>query len=167
MDVSYTTEKDWVTRAGLRAVCLFANNSHRCGYVAVDKSHPLYGMEYSTDCKVLKQRLKEIQDGPVGKRGIVSLFCWDGKTASPDIVFDVHGGLTYSGGKGDYPAAGDDLWWFGFDCAHSGDRTKYHNGDYSEGEERTLEYVEQECESLTEQLAAITPEIHDGKVGGE
>lgn len=39
------------------------------------------------------------------------------------LDFDVHGGLTYSGGgkNSDYPIKSD-LWWFGFDCAHGGDR---------------------------------------------
>ena len=39
------------------------------------------------------------------------------------LDFDVHGGLTYSGGgkNSDYPIKSD-LWWLGFDCAHGGDR---------------------------------------------
>lgn len=65
---------------------------------------------------------------------------------------DVHGGLTYSGGDGLYPIEYDKekLWWFGFDCMHFGDLRlgRY----YSAGSHRSLEYIENECESLAEQL---------------
>ena len=63
--------------------------------------------------------------------------------SSPDI--DVHGGLTYSNKNAGYPDPDnkDNIWWFGFDCAHYND---------------TLEscdalYVELECLKLAEQLA--------------
>jgi hypothetical protein len=36
-----------------------------------------------------------------------------------EIDIDVHGGLTYAGDD-NYPVESD-LWWIGFDCAHSGD----------------------------------------------
>jgi hypothetical protein len=43
-------EKDWITKAGLRAVCVvvsFENGPHhRCGYVAVQKGHKLFGAHY-------------------------------------------------------------------------------------------------------------------------
>ena len=123
--MSYVTEKDWITKAGLRAVCIFARDSHRCGYVEVPKGHPLYEVDYHKDTVVL------------GK--------------SPDLVFEVHGGLTYSGGQDDYPVNTDgESWWFGFDCAHLGDATAYHHeaGDV----QRSDRYVVAECESLARQI---------------
>lgn len=44
--MSHNLERDWTTRAGLRAVCLLVHNSHRCGYVAVPPGHPLHGQDY-------------------------------------------------------------------------------------------------------------------------
>ena len=41
-----TTEKDWVTKAGYRAVVCATPMGHRCGYVAVPVGHKLYGVEY-------------------------------------------------------------------------------------------------------------------------
>jgi hypothetical protein len=59
------------------------------------------------------------------------------------------------------PSAGepDDVWWFGFDCAHCGDlcpqfkeyRTLPQQGD----EYRDVSYVTKECEKLAEQLKEI------------
>src|SRR5262249_8204209 len=69
-----------------------------CGYVGVSDIHPLYGKGCNIDVQV-------------------------------------HGGLTFVGGC-DYsadesthichvpgPGEPDNVWWFGFDCAHSGDFT--------------------------------------------
>lgn len=80
--------------------------------------------------------------------------------------FDVHGGLTYANGNAHYPVASD-LWWFGYDCGHSGDghspeyleqqRTRYPHQPFmwDDGTDvfRTLEYCASECESLAAQLA--------------
>ena len=63
--------------------------------------------------------------------------------SSPDVAFDVHGGLTYSGGM---PGVKDDpSWWFGFDTAHSGDTL----------DNCPKEYVIEECERLAEQFQAF------------
>ena len=44
-------EKDWITAAGLRAVCYIASlgghQHHRNGYVLVPRQHPLFGMDYN------------------------------------------------------------------------------------------------------------------------
>ena len=61
---------------------------------------------------------------------------------------DVHGGVTYSDGIAGYPVAHEGLWWFGFDCAHA-----WHGDDDDGGQ--PLGYVESECASLAEQLAAL------------
>jgi len=54
----------------------------------------------------------------------------------------------------------DDVWWFGFDCAHSGDdwsfsqpsRFRYRDRD---GTYKDIEYVTGQCDSLAQQLAAM------------
>jgi hypothetical protein len=106
-----------------------------CGYVAVPPGHPLHGKHYG------------------------------------DVEVDVHGGrLTYSdvcqGEICHVPAPGqpDDVFWFGFDCAHAMDlvpgidkvladighpRPSFMMGDVY----RDMAYVRREVESLAEQLA--------------
>lgn len=80
------------------------------------------------------------------------------------LDFDVHGGLTYSGGgeNSKYPVESD-LWWFGYDCAHFGDgkdlnyvseELKKHMFMFVDESEtiRTLDYCIEECKSLANQL---------------
>ena len=154
-DFKFKNEKTWITEIGLVAACNFVNDSHHCGYVGVPPDHPLHGLGYSQHSDAL---IQPEYDEPVGKRGIIPLMCAESDDSghllhvTPDIVFDVHGGITFAGdGDGGYPISEEnDLWWFGFDCAHAGDATKFmnHDGDVF----RTQEYVEQECESLARQL---------------
>jgi hypothetical protein len=152
--MGFAIEKDWATKAGLRAACLFVNDSHRCGYVGVPKGHPLFGVEYNESTPLLADAMKRAKGEPLGKRGMISLLCCepgeDG-SAKPEIVFDVHGSLTFSGGGDKYPVVDSGLWWFGFDCAHLGDATKY----LDDGLFRSLDYVERECESLAAQIVAV------------
>lgn len=37
-------EREWTTEAGLSAQCRSRKQHYRCGYVAVDQTHPLYGI---------------------------------------------------------------------------------------------------------------------------
>lgn len=149
--MGYDVEKDWITEAGFRAVVIMIKDSHRCGYVGVPAGHPLFGAEYSKPCAALS---RPADDETIGKRSPLALLCVAGdesRMQSPEIVFDVHGGITFSGKSADYPAPSD-LWWFGFDCAHSGDRS--HGG--SDGVMRSLDYCIAECESLASQIVAKT-----------
>jgi len=123
-------EKDWITAAGYRAVVLFVNKSHRCGYVRIPKSHPLYGLDYL-------EKSPSLIEASTG-------YC-----STPANVFDVHGGITFS--ALDLLDEGDEGWWFGFDCNHVGDKT-LNMPEWVEGVYRTLEYVIEECESLAHQL---------------
>lgn len=87
----------------------------------------------------------------------------------------VHGGLTFSEGDSNYPIEGENLWWFGFDCAHSGDGKdlnlmsekvkKFHKDNpqcsflfLNGGPVRTLDYCVNECNSLAEQLDELKKE---------
>ena len=124
---------------GYKCIVVLQRLGHRCGYVGVPSTHPLFGVDYM-----------------------------DTYGKSNDIF--VHGGLTYSGGEG-YPLKEENLWWFGFDCIHSGDapdiesaeqtfdlnrydRVYFDNiGRY--GEVRDKEYVINELKSLAEQLHDI------------
>ena len=80
---------------------------------------------------------------------------------SPEVVFDVHGSLTYAAEDDAYPVADSGLWWFGYDCGHSGDApepgslmAKYRVS--SDAVLRTLDYCVAECESLAQQIVEKT-----------
>lgn len=149
--MAYDVEKDWTTEAGFRAVVIMVRDSHRCGYVGVPASHPLFGADYNRPHAALTP---PADDDCIGKRSPLALLCVAGdesRMQSPEIVFDVHGGITYSDKSDSYPVPSE-LWWFGFDCAHSGDRS--HGG--ITGVMRSLDYCIDECESLAAQIVAKT-----------
>ena len=151
--MSNVCERQWTTEAGLEAACMYVNKSHRYGYVAVPSGHPLHSVDYSDHSDALVNAMKQIRDMPPGERGIIPLFCWDGKRASPENVFDVHGSLTYSAAANGYAfLEKSGAWVFGFGCAHDMDASNGHSGGV-----RTKDYVVSECERLAEQLAAIKP----------
>ena len=62
---------------------------------------------------------------------------------------DVHGGLTFASTIIDI----DEKWLFGFDAAHSGDKTAYINrpGDTF----KDVDYMANECEKLAKQLKEL------------
>jgi hypothetical protein len=106
-----------------------------CGYVAVPPGHPLHGSAYG------------------------------------EVDVEVHGGLTYAekcaGHLCHVPSSGrpDDVWWFGFDCAHLCDRAPgMESRDLARGWPRIerdsvyrdIEYVRREVASLAQQLAAFS-----------
>jgi hypothetical protein len=172
--MNYQVEKDWTTKAGLRAVVIA--HRHRCGYVGVPQGHPLFGVDYSTDMKLLRLYAATAVLGK--KSPVLALTCGvhapDGETitASPEVIFDVHGGLTYAKASPAYPVPSN-LWWFGYDCGHLGDLPIPENVSESErelnerfpvdrdGVIRSLDYCIAECESLARQIdevcASFTP----------
>lgn len=167
-------ERDWTTKAGYRAVALVViwngKRSHRCGYVGLPLGHPLYGVEYSQQVECLRETAR---NATLGKKSPILAFTarvgadeGESVRCSPDVAFDVHGGLTYSGEGRCHPAGGDE-WWFGFDCAHSGDGYIEDVLGFSMGGVvRSLDYVVGECESLAEQIRAAT-EAAGGSDGTE
>ncbi len=122
--------------------CLAVRHPHYgswCGYVGVAESHPLHSKSYE----------------------------------EPDVR--VHGGLTFADKCMDTddesqrvchvpsPGEPDNIWWFGFDCGHSGDCSPQDHKNAVRGypfsiradeQYRTLAYVQNECASLAEQLKA-------------
>lgn len=119
---------------GLACVARRAPGGHWCGYVGVAPGHPWYEKDYDA------------------------------------VDVDVHGGLTYAAlcaedhelGVCHVPDPGepDELWWFGFDCAHLYDLSPRHTaGDLERGWSadpaeiyRTLGYVKDECARLARQV---------------
>lgn len=164
---------------GYKCVVVFTYLGHRCGYVAVTPDNPLFKIDYSQDLKS-PELLQEINSSTIGKRSIVDLFCWNGEDVTLSMLVNVHGGLTFSNMAylTNYPTNQvDKVWYFGFDCAHYGDapdvRTaiKYFTKEKmeyllesekkypSQGTICTLEYCEQECRNLADQLECIKETI--------
>lgn len=162
--MAFNVEVDFITEAGLRAVVITTDLGHRCGYVAVTDKHPLHGMAYSDKIQGI-----DADALPVGKQGAIPLIIQalgDTPGVGIDVLFDVHGSITYTGG-GQYPVENDEnLWWFGFDAAHAGDardpalmdekqRQLYERlgilGD-ADGDVRSCDYMMNECERLARQL---------------
>ena len=116
--------KKWTLR-GMDCLILEGPFGALCGYVRITNSHPLYGVGYST---------------PIcGVSG-----CYE---HSPDGLFEVHGGITFSGERR------GTTWWFGFDCGHAGDLIPALNRyGLTEGVYRDEAYVTDECEKLASQL---------------
>lgn len=98
-----------------------------CGYVGVPPTHKLYKVPY-----------QQASD------------------------YNVHGGLTYSNVCNGVichtpePGESDDVWWFGFDCHHSGDLAPKDQSVFDfmgyPNTYRNLDYVIKEAKSLAEQL---------------
>jgi len=149
----YTVESSWITEAGLPAVIVMSKRSgHRCGYVAVPKTSPLYGVSYSEQIpQITKEMTEQTTLGAKSPILAITAGCGaddeDSLRRSLDIIIDVHGGLTYSGGSDGYPVKlSEPGWWFGYDCDHYGD-------DHTGGQPNW--YCRIECESLAKQLAAF------------
>lgn len=141
---NYIVLADWKTKAGYKAVVIESHMGHNCGYIGIPKFNPLYGKDYDEHCEFLIPFRELIKNMDIGKRGIIPIFCWDGEKACMDIIFNVHGGITYSRTNNEYPVKSK-LHWIGFDCAH-GDDTR---------NKCDLEYCINECENLAEQLKLV------------
>lgn len=124
--------------------CLIVRNLNvtgaLCGYVGVDKDHPYFESNYS------------------------------------NVDVEAHGGLTYSNKCQPNPdgvchkvekGEDDNIWWFGFDCAHALDlapamefRSREFNAQWKKTHPnwdnpstyKNIEYVKQEVTSLAKQL---------------
>lgn len=154
-----------------------------CGYVGVAPSHPFHGLSYDGLPKAVHDaQMEDFRARMLARKTFSEI----GEIAAglerqePDAVgqmvgeIEVHGGLTYSDkctGKICHvpePGESDDVWWFGFDCAHAGDYLPAfeRRDDPVLGlgcktgwggviEYRDIPYVQAECATLAKQLAAI------------
>ena len=167
----YIVEREF-EHAGYKCVVIFGAMGHRCGYVGVPRSNSLYGKDYLEHL--------EIKKDDIGDREVSGIFpllgaCLDDdERIRIDAYFQCHGGITYAGGgeNSKYPIQSD-LWWFGFDCGHAGDKydLTYAMQKFPNRKEeyrsrllienkylieddviRTEEYVAEECKKLAEQL---------------
>lgn len=129
------------------------------GYVGVVQTHPLHGLEYGDKSSAVAGLYAARMERPLdvataGMGTLLAIMC--GKAdQTVDMAIEVHGGLTYSakGWPGD-----DGLWYFGFDCSHSGDlNPKYAEDPFFARESvyRNMAYAKAQTEHLAEQLATV------------
>jgi hypothetical protein len=163
---------------GYRCVTTFHDMGFRCGYVGIPEGHPLYGKYNDSQIKVtMKELLDDEEMNKIGNRGVWTLL---GLPSDEEdrvrlgTYFMVHGGITYAnGGIDSHHPIDSDLWWLGFDCGHYGDCpdydlleetwgdneiVKYRLQDrwlYEDSEVRDLEYVQQECKNLADQITSL------------
>ena len=156
------TEESGTTH-GLDYAVVATSMGHRCGYVRVPVGHPLHGLSYGDKAPGVCRA--DLDDEPIGKRGAIPLMCAaldgeDERAVALDILFNVHGSLTFGGSRSD----GEGDWWLGFDCGHAGDRadpelltSESYRSIYLGGVVRTLDYVRSECEILAKQIVERYP----------
>lgn len=135
------------------------NMGHLCGYVGITKDHPLYGKDYKFKIPVndeIMQREVEMERFPAMEAFLYA--CQEDRGEMElSLAVNVHGGVTFSG-----KVEGGNLWWFGFDCAHSHDLQpgminfhKEHGLNFSffgHVEYRNIAYVTKEVEDMAVQL---------------
>jgi hypothetical protein len=142
---------EWRTAVGLPGLLLRNRFGAWCGYVAVPPGHPCYGLDYESI----------YPKGPDGEPDYSVR-----PLPNPVHELSVHGGVTYgnacdtASGICHVPEPGepDDVWWFGFDCIHSGDvmpSTLRYAPALSGDVYRDVAYVRAECEELAEQLTRV------------
>lgn len=146
----------WVDQTtGLDCLVVRSNLGALCGYVGVPSEHPWHGIDYCGRADGQPTDPDDYMDD------------WESRI---DSRIEAHGGLTYSAAcqEGETESEGichvplpgrpADVWWLGFDTAHSGDLVPgMHARGLEFGDEtyRTVGYVQRECARLAEQLAAV------------
>ena len=110
-----------------------------CGYVRLPKGHPLDGIDYSDRGIYLASEVSTARRFIFN--GALLICSGEDPAQAPESLFDVHGGLTFSGSRD------GEGFWYGFDCGHHGDLPEVQN----------VAYVRAEAERLAAQLAACDP----------
>lgn len=136
---------------GMPCLMLRTDMGNWCGYVAVNPGHPWHSKGY-TSCTAPEICEKQKADG----------YC----DHTPEHILDVHGGITYANQCAGHichvpkPGKPDNVFWFGFDCAHGGDGIPGYravlgeDGFFSRGY-KDAAYVRTEVERLADQLKAV------------
>ncbi len=131
-------EKDWTTKAGLRAVVLATSMGHRCGYVGVPLAHPHYGRHYDDSglYDISVHGGLTFSSSEIGKYPVESDLHWFGfdcahlgDAKDPDLMDELHREIHEK-----YPPL----------FREAGDVV------------RDLPFCERECEDLAKQLGSLS-----------
>lgn len=131
-----------------------------CGYVGIPASHPWFGKNYNDEVKPTEDMLSPrdpLDHGPIDVLLMALSSTRPEDSLSISLCMRVHGGLTYAQNHEPFGEP-DGLWWFGFDCAHSGDLVPgmAEPGWANHGTYRDQSYVAAEVQSLAAQLAKVS-----------
>ncbi len=125
------TERDYSSfmSSGLPCLSCIGPMDTWCGYVGVNKGHPLYEINYNDiECDTYE-----------------------------DYEIRVHGGLTFSNYIHNISVASIDnpelIWWLGFDCPYPGDLIPGLTSTRRGNIYRNEDYVRNQCVDLAAQLA--------------
>lgn len=159
-------ERAWSAH-GLECAALAHTAGHRCGYVRVPEGHPWFGLGYNDEAPNPAPLPDDATVDDYGLGASIAVLSGTVTDFSKRIEgqVQVHGGVTFAASS-----VHDDLpegWWFGFDCAHSGDKKdpslmdadalvlhvecEAHYPD--PGVIRGLDFVVAECERMAKQIA--------------
>jgi hypothetical protein len=129
----------WFTESGYRAVVIFNETGHRCGYVEIPRSHPCYEKEYS--------------DIDVDVHGGLTFSAY-----SKEMPYDTPAGFWVLGFDCIHYGDAIDLEAYerysnmGYIPKVQEDISHIFNAIFTDDEVRTLDFVVAECESLAAQL---------------
>jgi hypothetical protein len=152
--LNYTTDEGFDA-----AIVRVSHSGALCGYVGVSDSHPLYGKDYGHEVKPTEEQMSRKVD--IDNVSVISLFCAALSESDPangarlDILIDVHGGMTYADKGRANLGENPKRWYFGFDCAHSGDLCPAMDRYFTDGTYRDIEYVKANVARLSKQLAGF------------
>ena len=171
-------ESDFVYR-GYRCVTTFNDMGYRCGYVAIPQGNILYGKQMTSRLPI---KLDDLQDKEDNKRSPINtlMLAFDDESENSIRVcdyFNVHGGITwFEDGTTNHPVEGTNYYWIGFDCGHYRDgrdwdlveklwgdkesvqrriKIEKEYDSFSCDEIRELDYVQQECKNLVDQIIEL------------
>jgi hypothetical protein len=132
-------ERIWFTTSGYRAIVIFNDTGHRCGYVEIPRSHPCYEKEYS--------------DIDVNVHGGLTFSAY-----SKEMPYDIPEGFWVLGFDCIHSNDAIDLESYerysdmGYIPKIQEDISHIFDMIFSDGAVRTLGFVVAECESLATQL---------------
>lgn len=131
----------WTNRTtGLPCLAVRQSESgHWCGYVGVSEGHPAYEQHYDNVDVLVHGGLT------FSAHCMVSPFDPGGELAATAVCHVVE------------PGEDDHVWWLGFDCIHSGDRSPANRFEMNRDWDtyRSLRYVQRQCGELAKQLVML------------
>jgi hypothetical protein len=134
-----------------------------CGYIGVPSSHPWYGKRYDDISAEVHGGLTFSHHQNWGHPAEIAMLEVKieeyAKMGPPISDFPrrllVHE-QEHAGEDSEYPTkTGQDIWWFGFDCAHAWDLVPGISGISQKGMYRDEEYVREELRKLAGQAAVV------------
>jgi hypothetical protein len=132
-------ERIWFTESGYRAIVIFNETGHRCGYVEIPRSHPCYEKEYSDiDVDVhggltFSAYSKEMPYDTPERFWVLGFDCIHYGDTNDLEAYELYSNMGY------IPKIQEDI-------------LRIFNMMFSDGIVRTLDFVVAECESLANQL---------------